>query len=101
MADAIFGDVPVFLVGAFAAAAYAPERYTKDIGSFVAAEHYEDAQARLRAGEWKKTRTLAFSNATLGLHGSAWGAARGRSRDRSDHERAALGARGVRRAGIA
>lgn len=72
MVEAIFGDVPVFLVGAFAAAAYAPERYTKDVDYFVAAERYEDAQARLRAGEWSKTRTLAFPNAALGLHGSAW-----------------------------
>ncbi len=70
--EAIFGDVPVFLVGAFAAAAYAPERYTKDVGYFVAAEHYEDARSRLRAGEWKMTRALAFPNAALGLHGSAW-----------------------------
>jgi hypothetical protein len=72
MVEAIFGDVPVFLVGAFAAAAYAPERYTKDVEYFVAAGRYEDAQARLRAGEWKQTRTLTFPNAALGLHGSAW-----------------------------
>jgi len=70
--EEIFWDVPVVLVGAFAAAAYAPERYTKDVDYFVAEEHYEDAQARLRDGEWKKTRTLVFPNAALGLHGSAW-----------------------------
>lgn len=72
MIEAIFGDIPVFLVGAFAAAAYAPERHTKDVDYFVAAENYDDAQARLQAGDWKKTRTLLFPNAGLGLHGSAW-----------------------------
>jgi hypothetical protein len=70
--EAIFGDVPVFLIGAHAAAAYAPERSTNDVDYFVAADHYEDAQARLHAGGWKQTRTLTFMNAVLGLHGSAW-----------------------------
>lgn len=72
MVEPIFGDVPVFLVGAFAAAVYAPERYTKDVDYFVAADRYEDAQARLRNCAWKKTRTLTFPNAALGLYGSAW-----------------------------
>jgi hypothetical protein len=70
--EAIFGDIPVFLVGAFAAAAYAPERYSNDIGYFVAAQRYDGAQARLLASDWKKTRTLMFPNAGLGLYGSAW-----------------------------
>src|SRR5665213_240410 len=68
----IFGGLPVFLIGAFAAAAYAPERYTKDVDYFVAAENYEDAQARLPAAEWEVMRALCFPNAALGLHGSAW-----------------------------
>lgn len=72
VAEPVFGDVPVFLVGAFAAAVYAPERYTKDVDYFVAADRYEDAQARLRSQAWKKTRTLTFPNAALGLYGSAW-----------------------------
>ena len=70
--EPIFGDIPVFLVGAFAAAAYAPERYTKDVDYFVTADRYGDTQARLRAADWKQTRTLAFPNAALGLFGSAW-----------------------------
>jgi len=72
MIAAIFGDIPVFLIGAFAAAAYAPERYSKDVGYFVSAERYDDAQARLLASDWEKCRTLMFPNAGLGLHGSAW-----------------------------
>jgi hypothetical protein len=47
-------------------------RCEKDVDYFVAAEHYDEAQARLRAGEWKKTGTLTFPNAALGLHGSVW-----------------------------
>lgn len=79
MVEAIFGDVPVFLIGAFAAAAYAPERSTKVVDYFVAAERYEDAQARLRTGEWEKTRTLTSPtprSASTAARGSRASAAR-------------------------
>lgn len=70
--ESIFGDVPVFLIGAFAAAVYAPERYTKDVDYFVTAERYDDAQDCLRSRGWKVARTLVFPNAGLGLRGTVW-----------------------------
>ncbi|MEA2719785.1 MAG: hypothetical protein QOJ39_1649 [Candidatus Eremiobacteraeota bacterium] len=78
MIAAIFGDIPVFLIGALAAAAYAPERYTKDVDYFVVADRYGEAQTRLLTAGWKQTRTLTFPNAALGLFGSAWRAHDGR-----------------------
>jgi hypothetical protein len=72
MIERALGSLPAFLVGAHAAAAYAPERMTKDVDYFVAAEHYAEAQASLRKNSWTKLRDLHFPNAKLGLHGSAW-----------------------------
>lgn len=70
--ETIFGDLPVFLVGALAAAVYAPERSTSDVDYFVTADRYDDARACLREAGWRETRTLTFPNAALGLYGSAW-----------------------------
>src|ERR1700685_2730732 len=72
LVEMTFGDVPALLIGAHAAAVYAPERFTKDVDYFVAPDRYEDARACLIAGEWKQTRTLIFPNAGLGLHESSW-----------------------------
>ena len=86
--DAIFGDISVFLIDAFAVAAYAPERLPKDVCYFVAAKRYGDAQARLRAAKWNETRTLAFPDGALGLFGSAWTEDAGRKIDLLTSEQA-------------
>jgi hypothetical protein len=72
MIEPMFDTIPVFLIGAHAAAAYAPERMTKDIDYFVAGENYAEATTRIGNSGWTKIRDLHFPNAKLGLHGSAW-----------------------------
>ena len=62
----------VMLVGAHAAAAYAPERATSDIDFLVHPEDLREAEARLLTAGWKKTVDLTFAGTNLGLRGSAW-----------------------------
>ncbi len=72
MSDAVFGDVPVCLIGALAAATYAPERMTHDIDYFCEAGNYDAACASLRERGFVEAGSLHFANASLGLYGTSW-----------------------------
>jgi hypothetical protein len=66
-------NVPAtMLVGAHAAAVYAPERHTDDIEILVLPDDFKEAEDRLVACGWAKQNELLFSNTNLGLYGSAW-----------------------------
>ena len=67
----VFDDIPVMLIGAHAAAAYAPARQTNDIDFIVEPSRFAEAEAKLAARGWQKTTNLAFAGTSLGLYGSA------------------------------
>lgn len=64
--------LPVMLIGAHAAAAYAPPRNTADVDFIVSFDRYAEAEARMLAGGWEKTNDLVFPNSRLGLVRGAW-----------------------------
>lgn len=68
----IFQDVPVCLIGAHAAAAYAPERTTQDVDCFTMAAQYGAASKLLKANGYRKDGDLTFTTTALGLFGSRW-----------------------------
>jgi len=68
----IFRDVPVCLVDAHAAAAYAPERMAQDVDCFTAAPDYERASGALTSHGYRKAGDLTFATTALGLFGSSW-----------------------------
>jgi hypothetical protein len=68
----IFGDQPVCFIGAHAAAAYAPERMTRDVRCLTTASAYEFATKRLRVSGYRKDGDLHFPTTALGLFGSRW-----------------------------
>jgi hypothetical protein len=61
-------DIPFMLIGAYAAASYAPERSTQDIDIIVEPEHVEEI---LNSEGWNKSELL-FPNSNLGLFGFAF-----------------------------
>ena len=69
---AVLDGIPAMLIGAHAAAAYAPARMTADVDIVVSAEHYAEAEARMRADGWDKINALVFHGSRLGLRGGAW-----------------------------
>ncbi len=77
----LFGEIPVFVIGAFAVAAYAPMVYTSDVQYLLLPEHYDDAQRSLRVAGWTRLWTLQRTNAGLGLYGSGWATAQGEQID--------------------
>ncbi len=70
--DHLFGDIPAIFVDSVAARAYAPERFTKDIGFLVDHDRFAEATTLLAEEGWKKKLDLVFPNASLGLAGEAW-----------------------------
>jgi hypothetical protein len=70
--ERIFDDLEVCLVGAHAAAAYAPERATHNIDYFTPPAQYETALQRLLAAGYTKQREMTFASPRLELFGSAW-----------------------------
>jgi hypothetical protein len=70
--ERIFDDLEVCLVGAHAAAAYAPERATHNIDYFTAPAHYETALLRLHEAGYTKQHEMTFASPRLELFGSAW-----------------------------
>jgi len=64
--------MPTMLIGAHAAAVYAPPRHTIDIDFVVPFERYAEAQDQLRRNGWSKINDLVFPGSHLGLLGSAW-----------------------------
>jgi hypothetical protein len=68
----IFASLPVMLIGARAAASYAPERSTRDTDYLVDDRHFRAVEEKLEATGFTKARDLLFPNAALGLFGSAW-----------------------------
>ena len=68
----VFDEIPAMLIGAHAAAAYAPARQTDDIDFIVEHARFAEAEAKLIASGWKKTTSLGFPGTSLGLYGSAW-----------------------------
>lgn len=72
VASKFFGDIPVMLIGAHAANVYMPARNTTDVDFLVPNDRFRDAESALAAAEWRRSRSLAFPNANLGLFGSAW-----------------------------
>ncbi len=72
MIEEIFQDQPVCFIGAHAAAAYAPERMTNDVGCFTTFNAYEVATGLLQASGYRKDGDLKFLTIALGLFGSRW-----------------------------
>ncbi|MGD1065504.1 MAG: hypothetical protein ABR975_01665 [Vulcanimicrobiaceae bacterium] len=72
MIESVFGDASAMLISARAVAAYAPERFTKDVDFLVPYDFFAEEEERLRAAGWERLRSLVFPNAALGLIGSAW-----------------------------
>lgn len=72
MVDKLFDGVPIFLIGAHAAAAYAPERMTQDVDYFTSGRYLPDASARLIDAGFCKRSDLTFATSRLGLYESAW-----------------------------
>jgi hypothetical protein len=68
----LFGGLPAMLIGAHAAAVYAPERTTEDVDVVVEHASFGKAEQRLIVSGWTKENDLGFPNAKLGLYGSAW-----------------------------
>src|ERR1700680_4572878 len=60
------------LIGAHAAAHYAPARMTNDVDVLVQHEHFAQAEHFLRTIGHTKQLELKFPNAALELYGSAW-----------------------------
>jgi len=69
--------LPAMLIGAHAAAVYAPERSTADVDVVVEHDSFGKAEQQLGAKGWTKASALAFPHAKLGLYGSAWSPADG------------------------
>jgi len=69
---ALFDGIPTMLIGAHAAAAYAPPRQTADVDVIFPFDRYAEADARLRTAGWIKTQDLVFPGSRLGLVGAAW-----------------------------
>lgn len=69
---AVLDGIPAMLIGAHAAAAYAPARMTADVDIVVPAEHYAEAEAKMRADGWENVNELIFHGSRLGLRGGAW-----------------------------
>lgn len=69
---ALFDGIPTMLIGAHAAAAYAPPRHTMDVDCIVDGTHYSNAEARMREAGWIKINNLVFLGSHLGLVGGAW-----------------------------
>jgi len=65
-------SLQAMLIGAHAAAVYAPERNTNDVEIIVAPHYVPEAESRLLARGWIKQNNLLFPNTDLGLYGSAW-----------------------------
>jgi len=68
----ILDDLPVMLIGAHAAAVYAPERATIDVDLIVPVTHFDVAEAKMRLDGFTRARALGFPGSALGLRGSSW-----------------------------
>jgi hypothetical protein len=68
----LFATTSVCLIGAHAAAAYAPERATQDIDVFTTKTDYDLASKQLRIAAFRKDADLTFTQTALGLFGSRW-----------------------------
>ena len=68
----VLDGIATMLIGAHAAAAYAPARMTQDVDIVVPAEQYAEAEARMLDAGWQKTTDLVFHGSRLGLRGGAW-----------------------------
>lgn len=75
--DKIFAGLPIFLIGAHAAAAFAPERMTQAVDYFTTGDFYEIAAGRLRDAGFAEAGALQFATSRLGLYGSGWRSADG------------------------
>ncbi len=72
MIGEMFGELPVCLIDAHAAAAYAPERMTQGVDYFTTAQEYERASRVLASHGYRKSGNLTFATTALGLFGSTW-----------------------------
>ncbi len=72
MLKEIFGNTPVCLIGAHAAAAYAPERMTRDVDLFTMQSEYRVSCKLLAQAGYRKDADLTFVQTALGLFGSRW-----------------------------
>jgi len=68
----LFDGIPAMLIGAHAAAVYAPPRHTMDVDVIVPFDRYAETQARMREAGWAKLNDLVFPGSNLGLAGAAW-----------------------------
>jgi|GEM_PF-172410 len=68
--------LPVMLIGAHAAAAYAPPRNTADVDFIVSFDRYAEAEARMLAGRLGKDQRYGLPEQPSGTHrrclGKAW-----------------------------
>jgi hypothetical protein len=68
----LLDGIDFMLIGAHAAAVFAPERNTNDVDIIVAPESFPEAERSLSIAGWSKQNDLLFPNTNLGLYGSAW-----------------------------
>ena len=90
--------LPVMLIGAHAAAAYAPPRNTADVDFIVSFDRYAEAEARMLAGRLGKDQRYGLPEQPSGTHrrclGKAW-----RRRKRHQDQRTGLAQGSILRSG--
>ncbi len=68
----LLDGIPYMLVGGYATASYAPERYTQDVDMVVLPADIARIEDRLRNDGWQRSSELTFPDSTLGLFGASF-----------------------------